>query len=76
MFDFGEVDCMHLFIINKFSIITQLGYYAYYPVDFEGKTYIRAGMKRYFGKKWFVVMTLKSHAAKAEAVEVGVGIRL
>lgn len=66
----------HELFINKFSILTQFGYYAYYPVDFEGRTYIRAGMKRYFGKKWFVVMTLKSHGAKAEAVELGVGIRL
>lgn len=66
----------HELFINRFSIITQIGYYVYYPVDFEGRTYIRAGMKRYFGKKWFVVGTLKSHAAKAEAFELGIGIRL
>ncbi|WP_160130909.1 acyloxyacyl hydrolase [Kordia antarctica] len=66
----------HELFINKFSIITQFGYYVYYPVDFEGRTYIRAGMKRYIGKKWFVVGTLKSHTAKAEAFELGVGIRL
>jgi hypothetical protein len=66
----------HELFISRFSIITQLGYYAYYPVDFEGRTYIRAGMKRYFGKKWYAVMTLKSHGAKAEATEFGVGIRL
>lgn len=66
----------HELFINKLSIVTQLGYYAYYPVDFEGRTYIRVGAKRYFGKKWFAALTLKSHAAKAEAVEVGVGIRL
>ena len=66
----------HELFINKLSVITQLGYYVYYPVDFEGQTYIRVGMKRYFGKKWFAALTLKSHAAKAEAVEFGVGIRL
>ncbi|MEM6684509.1 MAG: acyloxyacyl hydrolase [Bacteroidota bacterium] len=66
----------HELFINKLSVITQLGYYVYYPVDFEGQTYIRVGMKRYFGKKWFGALTLRSHAAKAEAVEFGVGIRL
>jgi hypothetical protein len=45
-------------------------------VDFEGRTYIRIAMKRYLGKKWFAVMSLKSHTAKAEAVEFGIGIRL
>ncbi|WP_417200479.1 acyloxyacyl hydrolase [Bizionia sp.] len=66
----------HELFINKMSIETQLGYYVYYPFDFEGQTYIRIGLKRYFGKKWFGALTLKSHGAKAEAVEFGVGIRL
>lgn len=66
----------HELFINKLSLITQLGYYIYYPFDFEGKTYQRVGLKRYFGDKWFVAITLKSHAAKAEAVEFGLGVRL
>jgi len=66
----------HELFINKMSVITQLGYYVYYPFDFEGRTYIRAGLKRYFGKKWFGAITLKSHGAKAEAVEFGIGVRL
>jgi hypothetical protein len=66
----------HELFINKLSITTQLGYYVYYPFDFEGKIYNRLGLKRYFGDKWFGVVSLKSHAAAAEAVEFGVGIRL
>ncbi|MCB0435774.1 MAG: acyloxyacyl hydrolase, partial [Mangrovimonas sp.] len=66
----------HELFINKLSVVTQLGYYVYYPFDFEGRTYIRVGLKRYFGDKWFGALTLKSHGAKAEAVELGVGIRL
>ena len=66
----------HELFINKMSVVTQLGYYVYYPFDFEGRTYIRVGLKRYFGDKWFGALTLKSHGAKAEAVEFGVGIRL
>ncbi|MBN4070803.1 acyloxyacyl hydrolase, partial [Olleya sp. AH-315-F22] len=66
----------HELFINKMSVITQFGYYMYYPYDFEGRTYQRIGLKRYLGKKWFAALTLKSHAAKAEAVELGIGIRL
>ncbi|TGV03570.1 acyloxyacyl hydrolase [Flavivirga rizhaonensis] len=66
----------HELFINKTSLITQLGYYVYYPYDFEGRTYFRVGLKRYFGDKWFGVLTLKSHGAKAEAIEFGVGVRL
>ena len=66
----------HELFINKLSVVTQFGYYVYYPFDFEGRTYQRIGLKRYFNNKWFASLTLKSHAAKAEAVEVGIGIRL
>lgn len=66
----------HELFINRTSLLTQFGYYVYYPYDFEGRTYLRIGMKRYFGEKIFGAITLKSHGAKAEAVEFGVGIRL
>ncbi len=66
----------HELFINKISVITQLGYYVYYPFDFEGQVYNRVGIKRYFGKKWYGAVSLKSHAAKAEALEFGIGIRL
>lgn len=66
----------HELFINKLSVVTQFGYYVYYPFDFEGRTYQRIGLKRYFNDNWFASLTLKSHAAKAEAVEVGIGIRL
>ncbi len=66
----------HELFINKLSVVTQLGYYAYYPYDFEGRIYNRVGIKRYFGEKVFGAITLKSHGAAAEAVEFGVGVRL
>lgn len=66
----------HELFINRMSLITQFGYYFYYPFDFEGRTYNRIGLKRYFGDKIFGAITLKSHAAKAEALEFGIGIRL
>lgn len=66
----------HELFINKMSLLTQLGYYIYYPFDFEGRFYQRIGLKRYFGDQWFAAITLKTHAAKAEAIELGIGIRL
>lgn len=66
----------HELFVNKTSLVTQLGYYVYYPFDFEGRTYFRVGLKRYFSDKWFGALTLKSHGAKAEAVEFGIGVRL
>ncbi|GAB1856891.1 hypothetical protein MHTCC0001_17270 [Flavobacteriaceae bacterium MHTCC 0001] len=66
----------HELFINKTSLLSQLGYYVYYPYEFEGRFYIRAGLKRYFSKKWFGALTLKSHGFRAEAVEFGVGLRL
>ena len=66
----------HELFINKLSLVTQLGYYVYYPFDFEGRVYNRVGLKRYFGDTFFGAVTLKSHGAAAEAVEFGIGIRL
>ncbi len=66
----------HELFMNKTSIITQLGYYAYDPYDFEGRVYNRIGMKAYFKGNLYAVLSLKSHAAKAEAIEFGIGLRL
>ena len=38
--------------------------------------YFRVGLKYYVYKNLFAALTLKSHGAKAEAVEFGIGIRL
>ena len=65
----------HELFINKFSLVAQYGYYIYYPVDFEGKTYIRVGLKYYLNNKLFTAVSLKTHAANAEAVEFGLGYR-
>ncbi len=66
----------HELFINKLSVVTQLGAYVYDPVDFESTIYERIGLKRYFGKKLFGTLSLKAHAARAEAVEFGIGARL
>lgn len=67
----------HELRFNRVALTTQLGYYVYYPYDFEGRVYTRIGLKRYFDKRdrFFGAVTVKSHGAKAEAVEFGIGIR-
>jgi hypothetical protein len=66
----------HELLVGRSAVLSQLGYYVYYPYDFEGRTYFRIGLKRYLSNKVFAAVTLKSHGAKAEAVEFGIGIRL
>lgn len=66
----------HELMINKLSFLTQVGYYVYYPYDFEGRVYNRIGLKRYIGDTFYGAVTVKSHGAKAEGVEFGVGVRL
>lgn len=66
----------HELFINKLSVISQVGYYVYYPFDFEGRVYLRAGLKYYFTNRFFTNIAIKSHGAKAEAIEFGIGVRL
>ncbi len=66
----------HELFINKLSIIGQLGYYAYYPINFESRIYQRVGFKYYFNEKLFGSFSLKTHAAKAETFSLGIGFRL
>lgn len=66
----------HEFRLGNFAIPTQLGYYVYWPYKYESRVYTRAGVKYYFAEKIFGMATIKSHAANAEAIEFGMGIRL
>ncbi len=76
--DFSRVGIFvgHELFINKLSIETQIGYYAKYPFEYHGRLYETLGLKRYINDKWFASIRLKAHAADAETVEFGVGIRL
>ena len=65
----------HELFISTLSVVTQFGYYAVYPVEYEGRIYETLGLKKYFNKKWFASVRLKAHAANAETVEFGLGYR-
>ncbi len=67
----------HELRFNKSAFVSQIGYYVYWPYEFEKRVYLRVGVKRYFYKdKIFAAVTLKSHWAQAEGIEFGLGIRL
>lgn len=67
----------HQLTFNKLSVITQLGYYAYYPFDeYVERLYNRIGLQRKISDHWMASVTVRSHAANAEAVEFSIGYRL
>ena len=65
----------HELRLGKFAIPIQFGYYVYYPFDFEGTTYNRVALKYYTNPNIFLATSVRSHAAKAEAVEFSLGYR-
>jgi hypothetical protein len=67
----------HELRFNKVAFVSQIGYYLYWPYEFEKRVYLRVGVKKYFYKdKIFAAVTIKSHYAQAEAFEFGFGVRL
>ncbi len=62
--------------ISRFAIPIQFGYYVYWPSEYELPVYERIGAKYYFTDAIYGTATVKAHAANAEAIEFGVGIRL
>ncbi len=66
----------HELHLHKTSVVTQVGYYAYWPIPFENRIYNRIGLQRRLTDHLFASLTLKSHGAKAEGVSLGIGYRL
>lgn len=66
----------HELDIDNFSILTQFGYYVYYPYKYETRYYERIGVKKYFRDKWFATASIKAHLFLAESIDLGIGIRL
>ena len=67
----------HQLTFRKLSLITHLGYYAYYPYDnYVDRLYNRVGLQRPIYKKLFGSVTVRSHGFNAEAVEFSIGYRL
>ncbi len=62
--------------LNQLSMEGQFGYYVYAPFNEDIAVYQRLGLKYYFSDKIFGGIFLKTHMAKADALEFSVGIRL
>ena len=70
------INCTYEFIFSDFSITEQFGGYIYSKLKSEGTFYNRLGLRYQFTKKYFACFNLKSHWAKADFFEWGIGVRL
>ena len=67
----------HELLLNKIAFEVQVGYYVYWPYEFENRVYNRLGIKWYFYKDLLHAgVSVKAHYAKAEAAEFSIGVRL
>ena len=66
----------HELDVNNFSILTQVGYYVYFPYKTDERLYERVGVKKYLDEKWFITASIKAHLFLAESIDLGIGIRL
>ncbi|MEG1022726.1 MAG: acyloxyacyl hydrolase, partial [Myroides sp.] len=62
--------------LNKLTAEGNIGYYVHDEYKKNGSLYQRLGLRYYVTPNVFGVMSLKTHFAKAEAFEVGVGYKL
>jgi hypothetical protein len=60
---------------NHFAIISQIGYYIYYPFPYVSRIYERFGFKYKLRKHLFSEVTLKANLFRAEGLEIGLGYK-
>ena len=61
-------------IMDKVSFPIQFGYYVYNPTGYESNFYQRIGAQYAISKHINVSIALKTHFARAEAIEYGLGV--
>jgi hypothetical protein len=66
----------YLMTLDKLQIVVGLGIYLKDEFLADDFFYNRVGFRYYFKENFFANLTLKSHWAKADYVEYGIGIRL
>lgn len=65
-----------LFVSDDFSLFANLGFYAYWPISYESQIYNRLGMKYQIAESpVFVMLDVKAHYFRAEAMELGLGYK-
>ncbi len=65
----------HELHLGRTSLLTQIGYYVYWPIPFENRIYNRIGLQRRITDQLFASVSVLSHGAKAEGVSLGLGYR-
>jgi hypothetical protein len=58
---------------NRFELKMQQGVYLLDKWKGDGRFYHRVGLRYRFGESWFAQLTLKTHFAKADFGELGIG---
>ncbi|QSS96168.1 acyloxyacyl hydrolase [Psychroflexus sp. ALD_RP9] len=66
----------HKFHLGELKLVSQLGYYIYYPIEYLDRVYTRIGLQYTMSKHIYASILLKSHYAKAESLELGIGFKL
>jgi hypothetical protein len=62
--------------INKIILLIHMGYYLLDETKFDGSFYHRYGIKYQVGKRLFINLSLKSHWARADYFELGIGWKI
>lgn len=63
----------HELLIGRFSFLTDAGFYFYRPSPVKGVFYQRLGFKYQLHPNWFISSALKTHFARADFFEWGLG---
>lgn len=71
----GGIFIGHELTQHKFSFISQLGFYVYYPKEYVSRIYERFGFKYTLGKHLFSEVSLKANLFRAESLELGIGYK-
>ena len=66
----------HDLVINKFSVIANIGVYTYSKTDPEKPVYTRLGIRYRLTEHLITSISLKAHLGKADHIELGVGYRI
>jgi len=72
----GGAHVSYELVINKLTVLLHMGVYVVDRLNLDGSFYHRIGLKYQVGKHLFANLTLKSHFARADYVELGAGWRI
>ncbi len=66
----------HEVTIGPTSLVVETGAYFYDPYAFNGLMFHRIGVHHQFNEKWTGLLTLRTHWARADNFEIGIGYKI